>query len=219
MPVRLVAAPHERIALWTLASTLALALAFHACAETVFTLPANPLGERFRPLVLAYMHPYFEQSWNMFAPTPIDGDISVLARTRNARGDATDWVDLTAPLLNDLRAHPLSRYSTLKIAAMDLAVSAMDDRVLGQGSFTSAQVEAFADPRTRPMILDGLVRLGLFLGAGRSTHPRSVQVAIVAHRFPRFTHRFDADDRTRHNQTILFPWLPVTGSDAQAASS
>ncbi len=218
MLVRCFATSRERIALWTLTTALALAVVVHAGAETLFALPVNPLGELLRPVVLSYMHPYFEQYWNMFAPTPIESDISILARTRNSRGKPTAWVNLTAPLLGDLRAYPLSRYSTLKVAAMDLAVSALDDNVLGKGGFTHAQVRSFVDPRTRPMVLEGLVRLALFLGAGRTTDPSSVQVAIVEHRFPRFTHRLDADEQTRHNQTLLFPWLPV-GTDAVEASS
>ncbi len=213
------ASSRERIALWALSVTFAVVLVVHASAETLFALPINPLGEALRPAVLGYMHPYFEQYWNMFAPTPIESDIVILARTRAARGEPTAWVNLTDPLLDELRAHPFSRYMTLKVLAMNLTVSALDDSALGKGKFKPQQVQAFTDPRTRPMILEGLVRLALFLGAGGATHPRSVQIAIVEHVFPRFTQRFAADDSRKHNDTLLFPWLPVTGAAAAEAAS
>jgi len=209
----------ERLALWILTITFALILGIHAGVETLFVLPANPLGELFRPAVLGYTHPYFEQYWNVFAPTPIESDVTVLARTRATRGAPSAWVNLTDPLLDEVRANPLSRYSTLKIIAMTLSVATLDDKVLGKGKLTRAQTNEVVDPRTRPMILEGLVRLALFLRAGDGPNSRGVQIAIMQHRFPRFTHRFEPDNRQQQNETLLFPWLPIDSATAAGVSS
>jgi hypothetical protein len=57
------------------------------------------------------------------------------------------------------------------------------------------------------------------LHAGHGPATRGVQISIVQHQFPRFTHRDDADDLRTHNATLLFPWLPVDAATAAQAAS
>jgi hypothetical protein len=212
-----VASPRERLALAAFALVLAAILAVHAGFETLFVLPSNPIGERLRPLVLAYTHPYFEQYWNMFAPAPIASDIIVLARTRDAAGAQSAWVSLTDPLIDKVRANPLSRYSTLKNVAMTLGLAALADKTLIKGKLTRAQLRTLMEPKTRPMFFDGLLRLAVFLRAGEGTDVRSMQIQIIDHEFPRFSHRFERDDVRLNNHAMILPWVPVSRTDGSTS--
>ena len=84
--------------IWTLA---ALAVV-HSILLMIWVMPDNPLRaaigtDRLR----SYINPYFEQSWSIFAPTPLRGDENVQIRAyvgdyKARTGKATDWYDITA---------------------------------------------------------------------------------------------------------------------------
>jgi len=204
----------ERIALAAFAFVCALGCAFHAAMSVLFVLPPNPVGESVRPLVLAYTHPLFEQYWNVFAPTPIEADLTVYARAKRAGAPdsaATGWVDISSPLIAEVRKNKLSLYSTLKVAQMTLAVAAKNDNVLGHRVLKPAEAAAMRDPHHRPVILEALKRFALVIGADALAargRPDEVQLALADHRFPRFTHRFERDDKHKDDTVLLYPWLP-----------
>jgi hypothetical protein len=53
-------------------------------------------------------------------------------------------------------------------------------------------------------------RLSLTVGAGSlSGGRREVQLALADHKFPRFTHRFERDDKSKNTVTLVYPWLPA----------
>jgi hypothetical protein len=203
----------SRIFLAAFALAVMAACAFHAAITVLFVLPPNPIGESVRPLVLAYTHPVFEQYWNVFAPTPIDSDVSVFARVkpRGAPDSAAGpWFDVSKTLIDEDKKSPLSQYSTLKIVQMTVAVAAKNDKVLGRRTLTRSEAGAIRDPRHRPMILDAMRRLALTVGAGSlSSGRREVQLALADHKFPRFTHRFERDDKSKNTTTLVYPWLPA----------
>jgi len=203
----------SRFVLAAFAVAVASACAFHAVMSVLFVLPPNPIGESVRPLVLAYTHPFFEQYWNVFAPTPIEGDISVFARTKPrgaADSAAGPWVDVSKTLIDEDRKTPFTRYSTLKIVQMTVAVAAKNDKILGRRVLTKAEAGAIRDPRNRPMILEAMKRVALAVGADAlAPGAGEVQLALADHKFPRFTHRFEADDKHKHTTTLVYPWIPA----------
>jgi hypothetical protein len=203
----------SRILLAAFAFAVAAACAFHAAITVLFVLPPNPVGEALRPLVLAYTHPFFEQYWNVFAPTPIEADISVFARVKPrgaADSAAGPWVDVSKTLIDEDRKTPFTQYSTLKITQMTVAVAAKNDKVLGRRTLTPAEAVAIRDPRHRPLVLEAMKRLALTVGAGSlASGPRDVQLALSEHKFPRFTHRFEPDDKHKNTVTLVYPWIPA----------
>lgn len=200
----------DRVVLIAFALLLSTACAFHAAMSILFVLPPNPLGESVRPLVLAYAHPYFEQYWNMFAPTPIEDDLAIWVRAKAAGASdaaASRWVDVSAPLIAGDKASLLARSSTLKNVQMMIAVAAENDKDLS-GFLGPAIVAALRDPGRRPVILEAMKRIALAVepatGGGSE-----IELALVRHEFPRFTHRAEADDRRRNTHMQIYPWLLV----------
>ena len=200
----------DRVALIAFGLLLTAACAFHAAMSVLFVLPPNPLGESVRPLVLAYTHPLFEQYWNMFAPTPIEDDLAIFARTKPAGAAdaaASRWVDISASLIADDRANPLALDSTLKNVQMMIAVAAADDKNFNR-LLRPSDVAAIRDPRRRPVILEAMKQLAISVepataGAGE------IQLELVGHQFPRFTHRAESDDVGRNMQKRVYPWFPI----------
>src|SRR6516225_8252672 len=43
-------------------------------------MPMSPLKLQMADVLASYVDPYFSQRWNFFAPTPIDHDVTLLAR-------------------------------------------------------------------------------------------------------------------------------------------
>jgi hypothetical protein len=163
-----------------------------------------------RPLVLAYTHPLFEQYWNVFAPTPIEDDLAIYARTKPSGASdaaASGWVDVSAPLIAADKGNPLGPYSTLKNVQLMIAVAAEDDNTLGH-VLTPADVAAIRDPRRRPLILEAMKQVALAVDPA-TCGTCEIQLALIGHEFPRFTHRVEAGDKSRITQKLVYPWLPV----------
>ena len=67
-------------------------------AVTLAAVPTNPVSDAFDSQ-LNYLRPFFGQSWRLFAPNPIDEDMSLLVQGAYVDGDgklrATPWVNWT----------------------------------------------------------------------------------------------------------------------------
>ncbi|MDH6119621.1 DUF5819 family protein [Kitasatospora sp. GAS204B] len=68
--------------------------------------PPNSLSQRYQSQVDGLVYPEFEQNWKLFAPDPLQQNISVEARLRSAAGDGA-WVDLTAQDIAAIRGNPI----------------------------------------------------------------------------------------------------------------
>lgn len=62
--------------------------------------PANTVSKRYSPLINAWVYPFFEQNWRLFAPDPESVNRQILARTAHTVSDGSvrvgPWFDLTA---------------------------------------------------------------------------------------------------------------------------
>lgn len=96
--------------------------AVHSILIMIWIMPDNPLRAAVGPERLrAYINPYFEQSWSVFAPIPRRGGENVQIRASIGEGKAgtgkvTDWYDITSKedekikyLLNPSRIHSATR--------------------------------------------------------------------------------------------------------------
>ncbi|MFI6447561.1 DUF5819 family protein [Kitasatospora sp. NPDC050543] len=72
--------------------------------------PANALSREYRDEVDGLVYPEFEQNWKLFAPNPLQQNISLSARVRTVvDGGATrthDWIGLTAQDMAAVRGNP-----------------------------------------------------------------------------------------------------------------
>ncbi|MFH9349356.1 DUF5819 family protein [Kitasatospora sp. NPDC017646] len=72
--------------------------------------PDNVLSRQYRDEVDGVVYPEFEQNWKLFAPDPLQQNVSLDARVRTvADGGATrtgDWIGLTARDIAAIRGNP-----------------------------------------------------------------------------------------------------------------
>ncbi|GGS59030.1 hypothetical protein GCM10010206_21200 [Streptomyces cinerochromogenes] len=102
------AAPHKsprgaRALKSGLRATVVLCLAasvVHVILVFFHVAPANTVSKRYSPLINAWVYPFFEQNWRLFAPDPESVNRQILARTAHTGSDGSvrvgPWFDLTA---------------------------------------------------------------------------------------------------------------------------
>ncbi|MET7317013.1 DUF5819 family protein [Streptomyces thermoviolaceus] len=101
------------------AAVAAVAVAVVACVHLgmVFlsVAPANTLSKRHGDAVDAWVYPEFEQNWKLFAPNPLQQNITVQVRAqvRSAAGETftTGWYDLSAQDGRDIRGNLLPSHT------------------------------------------------------------------------------------------------------------
>ncbi|MFF5185463.1 DUF5819 family protein [Streptomyces sp. NPDC000345] len=86
-----------------LCGAVALCLAVsvvHVILVFLHVAPANTVSKRYGPQINAWVFPFFEQNWRLFAPDPESVNRQILARTAHTRSDGSvrvsPWFDLTA---------------------------------------------------------------------------------------------------------------------------
>ncbi|MFI9270063.1 DUF5819 family protein [Kitasatospora sp. NPDC052896] len=104
--------PGERV--WSLPALLVLAgagvvllTATVAFLGALFlqNAPANTVSQRYQGQLDGLVYPEFEQNWKLFAPDPLQQNISVDARVRTATGTGP-WIGLTAQDIAAIRGNP-----------------------------------------------------------------------------------------------------------------
>ncbi|MEW2166554.1 DUF5819 family protein [Streptomyces sp. NPDC007084] len=72
----------------------------HVALVFLHVAPTNTLSKRYSPLVNAWVYPFFEQNWRLFAPDPDSANRQILVRTARTGSDGSSrvsgWFDLTA---------------------------------------------------------------------------------------------------------------------------
>ncbi|GAP50394.1 DUF5819 family protein [Streptomyces azureus] len=72
----------------------------HVLMVFLHVAPANSVSKRYSPQITAWVYPYFEQNWRLFAPDPDSVNRQILVRTAHTRSDGSaqvsSWFDLTA---------------------------------------------------------------------------------------------------------------------------
>lgn len=78
-----------------IAGILGVCLAGHLAATALFIGPDNIARDQVREPLSAYMQPFFQQSWSLFAPTPIRTERSLYVRGWYDAERHTEWVNVT----------------------------------------------------------------------------------------------------------------------------
>ncbi|MEU9130061.1 DUF5819 family protein [Kitasatospora sp. NPDC048540] len=72
--------------------------------------PANAVSRQYQRELDAVVYPEFEQNWKLFAPNPLQQNLTVDARVQTIDGDSRvttrDWVGLTAEDVAAIRGNP-----------------------------------------------------------------------------------------------------------------
>ncbi|CAN5392527.1 hypothetical protein BH10PSE19_BH10PSE19_19390 [soil metagenome] len=99
-------------------------LIIHFTIVGLSLLPDNPIKHQMKYEIRSYMEPIFTQTWNLFSPTPINTNMTVLIQFKlyNAgKIDSTEWVDIYEPLIKEKRASfwsPVQRISKFMTSCM-----------------------------------------------------------------------------------------------------
>ncbi|MEU6113931.1 DUF5819 family protein [Streptomyces sp. NPDC047117] len=91
----------SRIVLATVAGGIAVAALVHIAMMFLHVAPSNTLTKAHGAAVGDYVYPEYEQNWKLFAPNPLQQNVSVQVRAEIRPGDGgsartTGWTDLSA---------------------------------------------------------------------------------------------------------------------------
>ncbi|WP_329010552.1 MULTISPECIES: DUF5819 family protein [unclassified Streptomyces] len=89
-----------RAGLWATVILCVAATLVHVFLVFLHVAPANNVSKKFSPQINAWVFPFFEQNWRLFAPEPESVNRQILVRTaRTGPGGSfqvSTWFDLTA---------------------------------------------------------------------------------------------------------------------------
>ena len=88
----------------------------HLALVFLYVAPPNPVSQRLGGAIRAWVSPYFEQNWLLFAPNPESNKTQILARTgwTTATGshETSDWFDISAVDKADTKHNPFPSHTT-----------------------------------------------------------------------------------------------------------
>ncbi|WP_327679102.1 DUF5819 family protein [Kitasatospora sp. NBC_00458] len=169
--------------------------------------PANSVSREYRDQVDGLIYPEFEQNWKLFAPNPLQQNVTVDARVRTATDDGGvrthDWVGLTARDLAAIRGNPAPSH-----ADQNMLRRAWD---FYDGSH-SAQDESLVNPRGS-LAEEYLKRIAL-QRVGRSVDGRTVlEVALRVTTTTVPPPEWSEEAAPPAPKVRELPWWPVADED------
>ncbi|WP_051940117.1 DUF5819 family protein [Phaeacidiphilus oryzae] len=184
------------------------AVAYHLGTVFLSIAPGNPISERYQNGISDHVLPEFEQNWQLFAPDPLQADISVEARvqTLSPAGVRADsgWIDLTARDFARIRHNPAPSHvdqNQLR-RAWDFYTSwhSTSEAPIGdRGGLSTEYLKRIA-----------LQRIGRDLG-GRPIVQLQVRAVTVPLRGPAWV----GVHASAGSATRTLPWWPVADADYQ----
>jgi hypothetical protein len=114
------------------------------CALLLTNAPSNSLSQRYQSQLNGLVYPEFEQNWRLFAPDPLQYNVSVQVRPRSAAGDG-GWVDLTAQDIAAIRGNPFPSHAQQNQLrrAWDFYDTTHDSREMPTGGQRSALADEY----------------------------------------------------------------------------
>ncbi|WP_411158457.1 DUF5819 family protein [Streptomyces sp. CBMA291] len=192
----------------------------HLAMVFLHVAPANTLTKRHGQAVDDWIYPEFEQNWKLFAPNPLQQNVSVEVRAEVAAPDGArrtgGWIDLTAQDAEAIRHNPMPSHTQQNELrrAIDfyLGTHGDDHRPNGlRGALSEEYMRRIAMLR-----LDALPGLRDAEGKALSGEVRRIQLRTVTRPVPApawSTEKTDTATSTRE-----FPWWPVTDADRPAGT-
>ncbi|WP_051716493.1 DUF5819 family protein [Streptomyces sp. NRRL F-5727] len=100
--------PYQVVAAVALAA-LAVLACLHLAMVFLHVAPSNTITKQHGQAVDDWIYPEFEQNWKLFAPNPLQQNVSVEVRAEVADASGirrtTGWIDLTAQDVEDVRGN------------------------------------------------------------------------------------------------------------------
>ncbi|MFE7130257.1 DUF5819 family protein [Streptomyces sp. NPDC057638] len=163
--IRALSLPY-RMALGACGALIAFAALVHLGMVFLHVAPANTVSKEYGETIDAWIYPEFEQNWKLFAPNPLQQNISVQVRADVRAADGarttTGWIDLTARDTAAIRGNPFPSHTDQNALrrAWDLYVNTHDDknRATGpRGALAERYVRRIAMSRLEERELGGTV--------------------------------------------------------------
>ncbi|MEU2239721.1 DUF5819 family protein [Streptomyces sp. NPDC018338] len=180
----------------------------HLAMVFLHVAPSNTLTKRHGQAVDDWIYPEFEQNWKLFAPNPLQQNVSVEVRAEVVTaGDGrrtTDWIDLTAQDAEAIRHNPLPSHTQQNELrrAVDFYLNSHSDD--GTPNGTRGQLSEDYMRRIAMLRLDGLASLD-------GADVRRVQLRAVTRPVPAPRWSTEKNDHTASYRD--FPWWRVTDAD------
>jgi hypothetical protein len=182
-------------------------------------MPVSPLKLRFVNQLDHYVTPFFAQNWSFFAPTPIDRDYVLVARTRYKDPDSgalvvSGWSDVTNTLLDPMRHNRLTALFHIEITLSNAVVSytnKLADEPEAKYIAKDGKVYMNSEMPVTTDVLDMTVMRRTAIATLEITRPKNkmqeIQLGIVTSIYPRFTAR----NTSAPNQDAMFTiaWQPA----------
>ncbi|SEC99766.1 hypothetical protein SAMN05428939_3885 [Streptomyces sp. TLI_105] len=189
----------------------------HLAMVFLHVAPSNTLTKRHGEAVSDWIYPEFEQNWKLFAPNPLQTNISVEVRAELVGADGgrrtTGWIDLTAQDIEAIRHNPMPSHAQQNQLrrAVDFYLNTHTDdhRPNGlRGTLSEQYIRRIA-----------MLRLEAVEGpGGRAVGPdvRRIQLRTVSRTVP--AARWNTE-KTRTTPSYRdFPWWRITEADRSAGA-
>jgi Family of unknown function (DUF5819) len=103
-----------RIGLAAFAGLAVVGTGLHMAACFLQVAPRNAISTRLATPLNAWIYPWFEQNWSMFAPNPVSENWQILTRVANGRtGVQSDWYDISAADYANISGNPFPSHATM----------------------------------------------------------------------------------------------------------
>ncbi|WUQ05889.1 DUF5819 family protein [Streptomyces sp. NBC_00250] len=176
----------------------------HLAMVFLHVAPSNTLTKRHGQAVDDWVYPEFEQNWKLFAPNPLQQNISVEVRAELATDDGsrrtTGWIDLTAQDAAAIRHNPMPSHAQQNELrrAVDFYLNTHSDDHSPSGLRGRLSEEY--------MRRIAMLRLGDLSGDVKRVQLRTVTRAVPAPKWS--SEKIDTAPAYRD-----LPWWPVTDAD------
>jgi hypothetical protein len=196
--------PPAALVVASAAAVCVLAAIVHVAMVFLYVAPSNTISVKYRQAITAWISPYFEQNWQLFAPNPQSARQQIWARTSyltDSPGQHTsDWIDLSA--VDDEAVHhdpfPSHTSQNMLRRAWDAYVGSHGE----SDQSSSQQADMF-----QKYLLDIAVQR-LSIHGGRAFD--AVQLRMVTTPIKSAALQAGAAAATAPSDIRFLPWWPVT---------
>jgi len=208
-----------------LPAILGAVLFLHFAITCVYLTPLNPIKIELLPYLSQYMHPFFQQRWDMFAPNPLVDTRMLLisCRIQNERGELEErpWSNMTAPLRAQkerYRLTPADRIDRAQMAAIHLLYEKPDvlaDKLINTPEDTPEYKDAVTIIERERKAKEALGTQVMARVASaecdrlyRPARITAVRTRMVVIKSPPFSKRWSSADDEGQTSYVDFEWLP-----------
>ncbi|NML52387.1 hypothetical protein HHL19_26710 [Streptomyces sp. R302] len=201
--------PYQVVAAVALASVAVLAC-LHLAMVFLHVAPSNTVTKQHGQAVDDWIYPEFEQNWKLFAPNPLQQNVSVQVRAEVAGADGarrtTGWIDLTAQDVEDVRGSvfPSHTQQNQLRRAIDWYGNAHDDEGRPKGMRGRLSEEYM-----RRIVLTRIEGPGARADVGGTVERIQLRRTVTPVAAPHWS----TEKRSTEPSSRLMPWWEITDAD------